>query len=284
MTNPKVSVIVPCYNQEKYLGEALDSVIAQTYKNWECIIINDGSIDNSESIAKEYVRKDSRFKYIYQDNQGVVSARNNAIKQSCGQYILPLDGDDLIAEDYLELAVSVLEQDESICLVYCDVQMFGEKNQKMYLRPMNMTNILAGGCCVNASFFRRKDFDDIGGYKEYMHDGWEDWEFFISLLEKGKRVYKIEKTLFYYRIQNDSRDRSLEDKRNHLFSLIVKNHALSYFHGYNNLLHSFEDFKNNPLVRDINLLYEERPLYRRLIHVGIIFMKCTKKIVDILKF
>ena len=77
-----VSIIIPCYNLSQYLPETLDSVLAQTYQSWECIIINDGSIDNTEKITKLYVDKDKRFKYIYQNNQGVSSARNNGIRNS----------------------------------------------------------------------------------------------------------------------------------------------------------------------------------------------------------
>jgi len=86
----KVSVIVTCYNQECYLAEALNSVLVQTYQDWECIIINDGSTDASEVIAKSYITKDPRFKYIYQENQGVVAARNNAIAASTGKINYPL--------------------------------------------------------------------------------------------------------------------------------------------------------------------------------------------------
>ena len=76
MNNPLVSIIVPCYNQAQYLPETLDSVLAQTYPYWECIIVNDGSPDNTEEIAKHYCEKDSRFKYVYKENGGLSSARN----------------------------------------------------------------------------------------------------------------------------------------------------------------------------------------------------------------
>ena len=77
---PKISVIVPCYNQAQYLDECLNSVLEQTYKDWECIIVNDGSPDNTEEVAKEWVKKDSRFKYFYKNNGGVNSARNSGLK------------------------------------------------------------------------------------------------------------------------------------------------------------------------------------------------------------
>ena len=82
MGNTLVSVILTCYNQELYLAEALESVLNQTYPYWECIILNDGSTDHSEEVALQYVSKDKRFVYVYQENQGVVSARNHAINAS----------------------------------------------------------------------------------------------------------------------------------------------------------------------------------------------------------
>lgn len=240
MTNPKVSVIVPCYNQEKYLGETLDSVIAQTYKNWECIIINDGSIDNSESIAKEYVRKDSRFKYIYQDNQGVVSARNNAIKQSYGKYILPLDGDDLISEDYLRRAVEILDNDQEVCFVYSDVENFGAKNGIWYAPEINRRNILYNGCCACSCLFRRSTFDHVGGYKQEMRKGWEDWEFFISLIEAGGNAHKIHEPMLKYRILDNSRERSIdEETKRELRSNIVKLHPQLFYEQYDQLRNDY---------------------------------------------
>ena len=127
-----VSIIIPCYNLSQYLSETLDSVLAQTYQSWECIIINDGSIDNTEKIAKLYVDKDKRFKYIYQNNQGVSSARNNGIRNSLGIYILPLDADDLIAPQYIEEAVLILNNYNDIKLVHCNYQNFGEVKGKVY--------------------------------------------------------------------------------------------------------------------------------------------------------
>lgn len=92
----KVSVIVPCYNQSQYLDECLQSVLDQTHQNWECIIVNDGSTDNTEEVAKKWVAKDSRFSYIYKENGGLSSARNAGLEKAQGDYIQFLDSDDMI--------------------------------------------------------------------------------------------------------------------------------------------------------------------------------------------
>ena len=105
MKSGKVSIIVPCYNQAAYLAETLDSVLDQTYQHWECVIVNDGSPDNAEEIANEYVAKDNRFKYLWEKNEGPSQARNFGILNSDGKYVLPLDADDLVAPTYVGRAV-----------------------------------------------------------------------------------------------------------------------------------------------------------------------------------
>lgn len=246
-SKPLVSVILTCYNQEACLAETLDSVLSQTYTNWECIVMNDGSSDHSEAVARQYVSKDSRFRYIYQENQGVVTARNNAIRQSLGEYILPLDGDDLIAPDYLSLAADVLNKHQDVVLVHCRVLKFGAENGEMIMPEMSRRNLLKTGCCVSTSMYRRSGFDKVGGYKTAMNDGWEDWEFFISLMETGGKVYKLDKPLFYYRISSSSRNSKLDKgKYLELQKTVVRLHPLSYFREYEALLAEHESIVTFP--------------------------------------
>nr|MCR4662874.1 glycosyltransferase [Endomicrobiaceae bacterium] len=100
---PKVSVIVPVYNVEQYLRQCLDSIINQTFKDFECICVNDGSTDNSLTILQEYSKKDNRIKIINQKNSGSSVSRNNGIKQALGQYVSFVDADDWITDNYLEI-------------------------------------------------------------------------------------------------------------------------------------------------------------------------------------
>ena len=119
---PLISVIVPCYNQAQYLDECLQSVLEQTYQNWECIIVNDGSPDNTEEVVKKWTEKDPRFKYLKKENGGLSSARNAGIKAAEGEWILPLDADDKIGDRYLELAEK--EFGESYTVIYCKAEKF----------------------------------------------------------------------------------------------------------------------------------------------------------------
>src|SRR4051812_13487686 len=108
MSNPSpslISVIVPCYNSARFLKETLNSLLAQTYQNWECIVVDNGSTDDTKKIAGEFEKKDPRFTCMVQPTRGVSAARNFGIAHSKGKYILPLDSDDLIAPAYIEKAV-----------------------------------------------------------------------------------------------------------------------------------------------------------------------------------
>ena len=106
--NELISIIVPIYNVENYLRQCLDSIQNQTYQNFECLLINDGSPDNSADICREYVEKDARFRYFEKENGGVSSARNLGIECSGGTYITFIDADDWVDSDYLEVLYNAL--------------------------------------------------------------------------------------------------------------------------------------------------------------------------------
>lgn len=118
----KISVIIPIYNIEEYLPRCLESVLAQTYRNLEVILVDDGSWDNSGMIADQYVLKDQRIKVIHQKNQGVSAARNAGLDQATGEYIGFVDGDDYIEPDMYEILVHIMES-EQVDIAHCGYQM-----------------------------------------------------------------------------------------------------------------------------------------------------------------
>ena len=248
MENPKVSIIIPCYNQGEYLAEALDSVKSQTYSNWECIIMDDGSTDNSKEIALSYCEGDKRFFYQWQENQGPSVARNSAIRNSHGDYILPLDGDDKIHENYVAQAVDVLVEREDVKIVYCRAQFLGAKSGEWNLPTFDFGEFLYSNCIFCTAMFRREDYNQTKGYNPNMREGLEDWDFWLSLLEKGGEVYKIPHIYFYYRIKEESRNVSSlqKDILNKLLITAVSNHPALYRKQYSFLLE-----KKNKLQRDL---------------------------------
>ena len=114
---PIVSIIIPVYNREKHLHETLSYVSAIQYSNLEVIIVDDGSTDNSKQIANEFVLKSSNTSLILQTNQGVSAARNTGIAQAKGKYILPLDSDDIIYDNFIDEAVRIMENDDQVKVV-----------------------------------------------------------------------------------------------------------------------------------------------------------------------
>lgn len=136
----KISVIVPCYNQEKYIKECLDSLVSQTFKDYEVIVIDDGSTDDSAEIVNEYVKHNKNIRLIRQANQGVVVARNNAIKQAQGTYIYPLDADDVISPSCLEKLCAAMEENKGD-VIYSDVEYFGLKNGLFLKKEPNINEL-----------------------------------------------------------------------------------------------------------------------------------------------
>ena len=198
MKNPLISIIVPCYNQAHFLNESLQSVLAQTFTNWECIIVNDGSPDNTAEIATLWVSKDKRFKYIEKENGGLSSARNAGIANSIGEYILPLDSDDKIHPSYLEKINLVFYNKPNLKLVSSRIQFFGAKKTEYVLPVYSYKKQLVQNCFVCCSSFRKVDWERIQGYDEQMNS-FEDWEFWIRLLDDKSEVYIIPELLFFYR-------------------------------------------------------------------------------------
>ena len=229
MSNQKVSVIVPAYNSEKYIEQALDSVQRQTYSNWECIIVDDGSTDNTAEIVKGFCMRDSRFKYYLQQNNGPAAARNTAVRYSSGEYLLPVDSDDLIAQTYMEKAIERFTSYPETTLVYGLIEKFEGETGLYELQDYSYEKLLLDGNMIMAtSMYRRSDFDKVGGYRLNLKGGLEDWDFWIALLTPESVVYKIPEVMLYYRIRENSRTTHVNEKAFELRTIIYWNNAQKY--------------------------------------------------------
>lgn len=224
--SPKISIIVPCYNQAQYLDEALQSALDQTYENWECIIVNDGSPDNTKEVAKKWLEKDYRFRYIFQENGGVSNARNNGIAMAIGEFILPLDADDKIEKKYCELAINAFSLDKSLKLVYCNSEKFGLEFGKWNLPDFSLQKLANDNMIPCSAIYRKTYWQEIGGYDLKMTSGLEDYEFWINLLKNGGNVFKIDDVCFFYRIKSISRQQNiLKNGKTNLLNYISIKHA-----------------------------------------------------------
>lgn len=225
---PRISIVIPCYNGAKYIRETLDCLQNQTVDDWECIIVNDGSIDNTLEILKEYAAKDARYKYIDKENEGPSIARNTAIAASLGKYILPLDADDLIAPYYAEKAISYLEKHANCKVVYGQAEFFYGKTGIWDLPEYNYESELWENAIFCTAVYRRTDYDKTIGYNPNMKYGNEDYDFWLTLLGKDDEVYKIPETVLYYRKHGYSRASFLSGNQEKALNQMIMNHLDRY--------------------------------------------------------
>lgn len=223
MNRKLVSVIVPFYNMEAFLEETVNSVLKSTYPCLEVVLMNDGSTDRSCEIASRLAAQHPAVKFYTQENKGVSAARNQAISLSEGFYILPVDGDDLIGEEFISQAVEVLDRQPDVKAVCGKSMFFGDRSGEWKLRPFSL-HLLARKNMMNiCALYRKQDWQRIGGYCENIIAR-EDWEFWISLLKDGGEVVKLPVISLYYRIRNNSKrvkDRSL---KKHVIDVLNQRH------------------------------------------------------------
>ena len=210
--SPLVSVLMPAYNQAQFISEALDSLQQQTYTNWEVAIVDDGSPDNVAEVVKKYVESDPRIKFYHTENHGVSAARNYAASKTAGKYILPLDADDLFEPEYIEKCVQTFEKNHELKVVYCDWQMFGATTHTPPISYNGYRKLLIGNTIFCSGMYRREDFEKVGGYDTKIPFGYEDWDFWLSLLDENAQVCQIPEKLFRYRIKEISRNSTVQSK------------------------------------------------------------------------
>jgi glycosyltransferase involved in cell wall biosynthesis len=200
---PKVSVIVPCYNMGKYIDETIESVLKSTFQDFEIVVVNDGSTDEfTNKHLADYHRP--KTKVIHTKNQGLVGARNTAIENSTGEYILPLDSDDMISENYIKEAVEYLDNNPNAGIVYCMAERFGDVTGIWELPEYSVEGMVRQCLIFCSGFFRRKDCEKVGGYSLNMNYNYEDWDFWLKIIELGRDVYKIPEIHFFNRVRQGS--------------------------------------------------------------------------------
>jgi glycosyltransferase involved in cell wall biosynthesis len=247
---PIVSVIIPCYNQGAFVDEAVESVLNQSFQDFEIIIINPDSTDElTNEKLKNYSKPKTKVIHTVQQKAG--QARNMGIRASSGEYILPLDADDIIMPDYINEAVGILDNNSQIAIVYCDAEFIGQKQGKVNLPPYSLEQMLKANVIFNSSFFRRSDYNKTIGYNPNMIYEYEDWNFWLSLIELGGIVVKIEKIHFQYRIHQQGKLRSRPQEFIELsFKQLFLNHAQLYITNFPDPLNLY--YENNKLKAELD--------------------------------
>lgn len=221
-----VSVIIPTYNCASHIRSAVNSVLSQTLQSFEIIIVDDGSTDDTASIAKEY-REENRIQYIYQNNQGVSCARNRGIYAASGQYIAFLDADDTIVPEALAVLVQSLEREihANWCITdYFYVRETGKINVRYPIPNDPYYGILQGDFVARGFFYRTKALIEIGGYDEKLKTR-EDWDLNIRMLWSGSQFFYVAQPLYNYYFRSNSLMSSRSDEvLNDTFRVLRKHH------------------------------------------------------------
>lgn len=212
----KVSVVIPLFNQADYVGQCIESVLAQTYKDVEVIVVNDGSTDSSLEIIKRYP-----VHIVNQSNKGLAGARNAGVMNSLGDAILPLDADDWIERTYLEKTVPLLSGD--IGFVSTDMQRFGVHNHLLSARVRTLDQQMIDNNIPVCSLISRKAFLETGGYSGRA-PGYEDWNLWIDILKRGWKMAVVNEPLFHYRCREYTMTHEAGARHDELYQIIRKCH------------------------------------------------------------
>ena len=216
MMIPEISVVVPVYNVETYLRRALDSLLAQTFGNWEAICVNDGSTDSSWQILQEYANKDKRFKIFSQPNEGVSIARNKALELSQGKYIAFLDSDDYISEGFLEGLYNAAEQTGAdLAVASIKQEKIRKKDRKIVIKNRllltarkiytSMAELyillkLPRSCFVTNKLYRKSVYD----MHFVPHEYFEDILSSHQILAQTHKAVTVPEVFYYYRLNSAS--------------------------------------------------------------------------------
>jgi glycosyltransferase involved in cell wall biosynthesis len=261
---PKISVITACYNHGRFINDMIESVMNQTLSDYELIIVNDGSTDDTKDILKKIIHE--KIKIFHTENQGPACARNTAIKYARASIIMNLDADDKIAPDLLVKAYSVFCNGPNVGIVHCEARFFGARSGRFDIADYTLEAMLYENRIISQAFFRKEDWESVGGYSDELIYGMEDWDFWLSLIEQGREVVKIPEELVYYRTYSNLADcRSGRRKADRMKALESK---VIIFRRHKKLISSYpgalkhyskleNKFKNeNNMVRSIkNSLY-----------------------------
>ncbi len=199
---PSVSIVLPTFNRAYVIKRAINSVIKQTVSDWELIIIDDGSNDNTFDICKSYIIKDFNIKYFKQSNRGLPSSLNEGIKVACGKFIAFLGSDDEYLPNHLELRLAFLEKNPTVELLHGGAKIIGDN----YVKDKNNVSkkIHLSNCVIGGTFFGKKNlFKKLNGFKNISYS--EDSDFFERAVKIGTEILKVEyPTYIYHRDTDDS--------------------------------------------------------------------------------
>lgn len=266
---PLISVVIPTFNHEEYIEEAIQSVLEQTYKNYEIIVVDDGSKDNTRNIIRKF---ENNIKYIHQKNQGPSFARNRGLKKASGGLIAFLDADDVWMKEKLDLQYDMIQQDMSIGIVGCSaydidkngniIDQWSSKDFQShidFLEELSIRNEFYGG--TSGALIKKECFEKVGLFNEYLHFG-EDWDMWLRITKiynvrfakeflvkirkhdspKGYKNIELVKNNIFYIIENNIH-KDCKKTKNKAFSVYYSNIANFYLQEKKALKSLYYSFK-----------------------------------------
>lgn len=278
--NPLVSIIIPCYNYGRFLHEAIESALAQTYNPIEIIVLNDGSTDNTVEVASKYP-----VLLINQENQGAPKTFNRGVELSSGDFFIILSADDKLHPSFVEKTMAIMNSNKDIAFVYTHTILFGERNEYMYSREYDVETLKLTNYITGTALTRKDAFRSVGGFDTDLKC-LEDWDLWLSFAEKAFYGKLMPEPLLYYRQQTIS--------RNIASSKVIKQAVRKILKKHEGTLYKQKDFfrklillcKFNPvfvyLFRRIDVLPEGikqviLKFLQKIRIVGVIFEGSAKK-------
>lgn len=249
----EVDAVITSFNQKTMISEAVASLKSQTIKPKRIIIVDDGSTDQESLDVLHSIENDNdlgiSIKIIYQENAGVSTARNTGIRNTEAPMVLILDGDDKIESTYIECVSKLLYENPSMVAASTWMKTFGVLDAVVCPSGGNIVSFLSHNCCPATHIFRKEVFEKFGGYDESMRSGFEDWDFFLSMLESEKESYIgiVDKALLQYRTTPTSSNIKSMEKRLELMKYIIEKHKKSYHENFIDALLGIESISNTRL-------------------------------------
>jgi GT2 family glycosyltransferase len=221
-----VSVIIPCYRQAQYLPLAVHSVVAQTFPDWELVIVDDGSPDETAEVARRLIERHRgrAIRLLRQPNAGLPGARNAGIRAASGRRVLPLDADDALAPTFLARTMLALDGSPSASIAFTDVARFGGAEGVVRMGPWDIQTLAQRNVAVCTSLYDRAVWEAVGGYDENMLSGYEDWDFWLRCAEQGLGAVHVAEPLFFYRYRPESMVLRAAERDKQLRALLVIRH------------------------------------------------------------
>lgn len=223
-----ISIIIPAYNQANYLGEAIQSVLDQTCGDFDLVIVDDGSTDDTEKVVSKF--RDLRIRCIRQDNRGLSAARNRGLQNSFGKYVTFLDADDLFVPDKLEVLSEALDRDPELGLVAGQAVLIDENRNplgKIYDTPLPedpLNFLLWNPLHVGSVMLRRSWQQKVGLFDESLH-AYEDWDMWLRLIRAGCRLGSIGRPVSLYRFHGDQMTRDKDRMTAACFAVLDKTYG-----------------------------------------------------------